>query len=108
MTAIGETLDTQISDAPEILSKAIKVATGTVGPGPAPTEGSAVKATYALIGSAASRLREEHNAFRNGWTSEPGKEWHQRHPIAYAIVLLVLGAIAGNVIPIIAKVFGWS
>jgi hypothetical protein len=108
MTAIGEALDTQISDAAEILSKAIKVAAGTVGPGSAPTEGPAVKATYALIASAASRLREEHNAFRDGWTSEPGKEWHQRHPIAYAIALLVLGAIAGNVIPIIAKAFGWS
>ena len=34
--------------------------------------------------------------FREGWKSPPGRGWHDRHPVIYAIILLALGAIIGK------------
>jgi len=43
----------------------------------------------------AQELLESAREFREGWTAPPGKHWHERHPMWWAAILLVLGAIAG-------------
>ena len=35
---------------------------------------------------------------RDGWTGDAGKAWHERHPVIYALLLLLAGAVVGQVI----------
>lgn len=36
--------------------------------------------------------------YREGWVAPTGRGWHERHPIAYAIALVILGGIVGQVV----------
>ena len=36
--------------------------------------------------------------YREGWVAPMGRGWHERHPIVYAIALVILGAIVGQAV----------
>ena len=48
-----------------------------------------------LISTAGGRLRLRLAEFRDGWTAPTPKQLKDRHPAAYAISLLIVGAFAG-------------
>jgi hypothetical protein len=91
MKAIHVALEQQIADAMEILAASLRLAridrsTAT---------GAAVQK---LIDEAAARLRAELTAFEDGWTAPKPKMWNERHPILYAVALLILGSLVGAAI----------
>lgn len=45
--------------------------------------------------ASAAKLKRKLNDYRHGWTAPAGKSWHERHPMWWAAIQLVLAAIAG-------------
>jgi hypothetical protein len=90
MSAVSLGLDEQIALAPEILAKSFKLArvSGTA------TE----QATAGLISKAGQDLHAQLAEFRDGWTAPKAKRWQERHPVFYALFLLVAGSIIGATI----------
>ena len=93
MEALDSALADHIHEAPEILSQAIKVATGNLGPGPAPTEGGVVTGFRDLVAKVAERLNEEQQAYHDLWTAPRGKTWIERNKFKYGIAAAVGGVV---------------
>lgn len=96
MADVGRALEYHLELAPEICSKAFDAAA---------LSQSGRDAAGKLIGWAGDRLRKELAAFRDGWTSPQSKPWRERHAAWYAIGLLILGAIVGQVFGVAAQQF---
>jgi hypothetical protein len=90
MAVLSKGLETQIAGAQEVLAPSFRLARL---PGP-----SAQKAVQDLIDKCGDDLREELRAFEEGWTAPKAKGWSERHPVAYAILLLLLGSLVGAII----------
>lgn len=69
----------------------------------APPSSSANKAAQTLIDEAGKELGAEILAFRDGWTAPKPKRWNERHPAAYALLLLVAGSLIGAAITSISS-----
>lgn len=51
-----------------------------------------------LLQEARAALHKELDAFAEGWTSPSPKAWHERNPVIYAMILLLLGALIGALV----------
>lgn len=89
MGTLSGALEEQIASAPQTLSKSLGVIR-TI-------SGSGERAINDLIAKAGEDLRAELAEFRDGWTAPRAKRWTERHPVIYALFLLVIGTIAGAV-----------
>ncbi|API58742.1 hypothetical protein BSL82_04950 [Tardibacter chloracetimidivorans] len=84
---VQEALDAQMDAAPDFLKRTFLVAKKD---GPQLAE--------PLLAAARATLNGILAEFRDGWTSPRPKPWNERHPVIYAIGLLILGAIAGTAV----------
>jgi hypothetical protein len=50
-----------------------------------------------MLATVSDDLRRELKAFQDGWTAPIPKSWQERHPVIYALALLVIGAIVGKI-----------
>lgn len=55
--------------------------------------GSAMTAVRGLLDQAAEDMRQRVVAFRDGWTAPRPRTWNERHPIAFAMMMAVVGAV---------------
>jgi hypothetical protein len=88
MAAIGAALETHIQSASEAVGPAIKLA--------GCEEGSGRREVDRWLAAVAVDLRAQLKDFNDGWTSPEPKGWHERHPIIYAIGLLIVGVAIGQ------------
>lgn len=88
ITAIGIALESHIELADELLEQAFKLA--------GCEDGDGRRAADALIAAVVADLRISLKEFDEGWTSPEPKGWQERHPIIYAIALLVIGVVIGQ------------
>ncbi len=96
---IEEALNTHISAAPNYMQKVSQVVDGRA-------SGSSVsRAVKERLNSVGERLRGRLAEFRGGWTAPVAKPWKDRRPLLYAILLLLIGAIVGQVVPDLRKLF---
>jgi hypothetical protein len=84
MEAISQALEEAILAAPQLLGPTFQLARAS--------EGNAAKAVGALLDDVAGRLREQLDAFREGWTAPRPKKWSERYPFVYAVFLLLIGS----------------
>lgn len=89
MGAIGLALREHVGNAPAILEPPFKVS-GIIGKS---GEASAMQ----RIEAASSNLQNQLDAFRQGWTSPPSKPWNERHPVKWALGLMLLSSLTGAV-----------
>jgi len=89
MNSIRASLDQHIAMAPDLLSPSMKLARADRSEG-------ASRAVEGLINDAAERLRAELSAFEEGWTAPRPKLWTERHPVIYALALLLAGSLIGT------------
>lgn len=61
------------------------------------SEAAALRADE-LVSEAGTRLNTRLSDFRDGWTAPTPKLWKDRHPVWYALFLLVIGAVVGAAI----------
>jgi hypothetical protein len=91
-----ETIDTaiqgQLRSATHLLERPFRLANGNPGE-PVPAGSSVAKAIEDELRGVGERLRRRHAAFSEGWTAPAGKPWHERHPIVYASIAAVGGAL---------------
>lgn len=90
MSAVASALDEELSAAPALLEPSFRLA--RVG------EGSAQSAAHALIDRASQELRQQLSEFSEGWTAPEPKRWSERHPLLYAVMLLVAGSLIGAMV----------
>lgn len=50
----------------------------------------------ALINNVHRDMMEKISAYREGWTAPRHKQWIERHPVQYAVALLIAGALVGE------------
>lgn len=97
MAAVEQALEEHILSAPELLADNFRLArlrsTG------------AQNAASQLIEWSAQDLRKEFAAFRDGWTSPRSRPWRERNATAYALILIVIGALVGQCVTWIGKRF---
>jgi hypothetical protein len=86
MADVRSALEEHIAAAAEPLEPSFKVAR---------LNDAVRQALGTLIDDAGDALRSELDAFAEGWTAPQPKKWNERHPLVYAILLLVAGAIIG-------------
>lgn len=87
MSAVASALDEELSAAPILLEPSFRLA--KLG------RGSSRSAAQDLIDRAGDELREQLSEFCEGWTAPQPKRWSERHPLIYALVLLVVGSLIG-------------
>ena len=104
MGEVRRALNEHLASAPEVLETAFKAAGAD--------QGSKNDALMSLLERDAAELRKRHAAFRDGWTAPLGKRWQERHPVWYALALVIFGAVVGQVAPPVAKIAfvaaGWA
>jgi len=88
MRAIMSGISEHRQAAPSSFEKIISVAAPRGGRG-----GSAEQAFLRLLDEAADRNAKRVTAFSEGWTSPKPRKWNERHPVAYALALAVVGAV---------------
>ena len=93
LNGIRELLDEHLAAARQHLEKPIKVAD----PRKSPSVSGAVDGRLSEIGT---RLHDRFSEFQEGWTAPVPKLWKDRHPLFYAVLLLMIGAGVGLVVPV--------
>jgi hypothetical protein len=96
MAAVASGIDTHRKEARADLAGVFRAANPRGGAG-----GSADQAVDARLDNAARGLREQAAAFRDGWTSPRPRSWNERHPVAFAILMALIGSaitLAGQAI----------
>jgi hypothetical protein len=88
LDGVSVALDGQIDKARELLVSPLRLADRLKTP-------SLQSAVDSRLGDAATRLRAQLADFRDGWTAPMPKPWKDRRPLAYAVLLLVIGALIG-------------
>lgn len=88
MSGIQDALEAHLARAGEHLDGPFKIADRRGTP-------SISKAADREIAQANGRLRDALSDFAQGWTAPLPKPWKERHPLAYAVVLLLIGAAIG-------------
>ena len=94
MDGMSEALDSHLAKAPEHLAKAVHVADHANTP-------SVAQAFDELLLELGTRLRGQIAEFRQGWTAPLAKKWQERHPLMYAVALLLIGAAVGLAVPLV-------
>jgi hypothetical protein len=87
MREVERALGEHINSAPDLVADALHAAGF-----PASTQ----NVVSGLIDASAQDLRMQFAAFRDGWTSPRSRPWNERHPMLYALALLVAGAVVGQ------------
>ncbi len=87
-------LEEQISASLQLLGGAFKVAG-------IERKSGASREVERLLDEVAGRLRMQLSDFRDGWTAPVPENFSQRNPIFYAIILLALGALVGELFGVI-------
>jgi gas vesicle protein len=90
METIAGALEDHLKTGMETIEPALKMAG-------APEGSSARRAVAEMLATVSGDLRSELKAFQDGWTAPIPKSWQERHPVIYALALLVIGAIVGKV-----------
>lgn len=90
MAAIAGALEDHLKTGIETIEPALNM----VG---APEGSSARRAAIEMLATVSDDLRSELKAFQDGWTAPIPKSWQERHPVIYALALLVIGAIVGKI-----------
>lgn len=85
MKAISEVLSEEANLATEAVAKSLKLAGAETG--------DARKTVDDLLEEVARSLKLSVDEFSEGWTAPIPKRWIERNPIAYAVLLLVAGAL---------------
>ncbi|QTH23461.1 hypothetical protein HRJ34_08175 [Rhizorhabdus wittichii] len=93
MSDLETELTAHMQEAPAVLDPSFKLAR-LRGEG-------ADEAVRQLISTASDDLKKELCAFRDGWTAPQPKRWYERHPIAYALILLIIGALITKAIDLL-------
>jgi hypothetical protein len=94
MSGIGSALHDRLTQAPEKLSRAVKLSG-------ARDSKSALSALDRELSQMRQRLVTRFVDFRDGWTAPVAKPWPDRHRVLYAVGLLLLGAIVGTLVKVI-------
>jgi len=84
--ATQKALDDYAGAAPDLLKKTMDLAG---------ISGAAQRAIEGLVSRANARLQAAIDAYRDGWTAPQERKWNERHPMIYAVLLLVAGTIVG-------------
>lgn len=87
MSAVASALDEELLAAPILLEPSFRLA--RLG------RGSSRRAAQDLIDRAADELRKQLSEFCEGWTAPPPRRWPERHPLIYALMLVVVGSLIG-------------
>jgi hypothetical protein len=66
---------------------------------------SAAAAVDRRIAAAGARLAFKLAEFRDGWTAPAPKLWKDRQPLAYAVLMLIIGAMVGLATPVLWERF---
>ena len=98
MGNVEKALEDHIQSAPELLENSFRLARLT--------EPSGRAAALRLIDDSASNLRKEFVAYRDGWTAPRSRPWRERQAGAYAILLILIGAIVGQIVNWVGKLVG--
>ncbi len=99
--AIGDAIEGQLYSAKHLLDRPFRIADGKPSE-PAPKSGSIARAIEDELQQCAARLRSQHAAFADGWTAPLGKPWHERHPLLYAILAAIGGALIATLLNALA------
>jgi hypothetical protein len=89
-SGIRNALEDQIAGANEVLERPLTLADAN-------SANAASQAVSELLSAVGARLRSQLDEFLEGWSAPVPKAWNERHPFAYAIALLLIGAIIGAV-----------
>jgi hypothetical protein len=54
-----------------------------------------------LLGEANGRLEQRLRDYAEGWTSPKGRKWNDRHPLLYAVAMMVIGSIVTAAIGVV-------
>jgi hypothetical protein len=92
MAGIGEALDNNHAERLGLMQKPMNLADRT---GSTSVRGAVDREMAAIT----ARLRQRLADFSEGWTAPVPKQWKDRRPLAYAILLLAIGAISGLLLP---------
>ncbi len=87
--AMAETLEKLIADRTELELDAIRR--------DVERQGVNAKLVDRFSPELRTALANKISAFADGWTAPAMKGWHERRPVRYAIVLLVVGAVVGAI-----------
>lgn len=85
---IRAALEEQIASSKQVIERPLRMAGAN-------TDNAASKAVDGLLSDAGARLRSRLDEFLEGWSAPVPKGWNERHPIAYAVTLLLVGALVG-------------
>ena len=92
MDSIDTAIRGQLHSARHLLERPFRIASGKAGE-PAPAGPGIANAIDDELRGVGERLRRRHAAFSEGWTAPIGKPWHERHPIFYAAIAAIGGAL---------------
>lgn len=92
MDSIDTALRGQLRSARHLLERPFRIANGKAGE-PAPAGSAIANAIDYELRDVGERLRKRHAAFSEGWTAPLGKPWNERHPILYAAIAAIGGAL---------------
>lgn len=59
---------------------------------PGDMDGGAMRAVRGLLDAAAQGLLGQVDSFGDGWTAPRPKKWNERHPVAFAVIMAIMGA----------------
>lgn len=93
MAQVRYALEAHAANASALLEPSFKVAAT---PGDA-----AYRATLGLIDKCIAGLKSDLDSYEAGWTAPKPRPWIERHPVAWAIALVIGSAIAGGVVTLI-------
>lgn len=88
MAEVERALEDHICSAPELLADNFRLARLR--------SAGAQDAANQLIEWSAQDLRKEFAAFRDGWTSPRSRPWRERNAAAYAVILILVGALVSQ------------
>lgn len=90
-------VDLAIDDHMDLAPQFIYEFTSVAGPN---TE----KLVTPILDDIRSSLHQRLADYRDGWTAPPGKPWRERNAVLYAVLLVLAGAVAGEVVKL---AFSW-
>ncbi|RYY05025.1 MAG: hypothetical protein EON55_29010 [Alphaproteobacteria bacterium] len=87
MAAVQSSVEAHRAAADEVLAPTFR-ASGQRGG----AEGGAMVAVRERLDEAAVALQDQVTGFADGWTAPRPRKWNERHPIAFAVTMAVIGA----------------
>lgn len=98
MVKVEAALEAHVADAAGYLKPSFKLA----GAG----DNAAGRSANALLDKCRADLRRELEAYKKGWTAPKPKRWDELNPTAYAIALLIVGALITALIAVVTGTSG--